>query len=45
MERMVVNNDQAVRYSDYKYYWTGGENEIGKTEGHMLLIWRFTNEK
>ena len=46
MDRMVVNNDQAVRYHDYKYYFTGPENQdIGKTEGNMLLIWRFFNDK
>jgi len=46
MERMVVQNDQEEKYHDYRYYWSDGENvEAGKSEGHLLPIWRFSNEK
>ena len=46
MERMVVQNDEKDRYHDYKYYWTTeNTQEHSKTEGHMLPLWRFTNNK
>jgi len=46
MERMVVQNDQKEKYNDYKYYWTEEElSDATKNEGHMLPIWRFSNEK
>nr|8BX8_D Chain D, Dynein intermediate chain 2 [Tetrahymena thermophila] len=46
MERMVVQNDQEDKYHDYRYYWSQGDNlEAGKNEGHLLPIWRFSNEK
>lgn len=47
MERMVMQNEQAEKYEDYKYWWSkDGENlEAGKTEGSLLPIWRFSNEK
>lgn len=46
MECMVMQNEQSDKYDDYKYWWTNGENaEIGTKEGHLLPIWRFSNEK
>lgn len=46
MERMVVQNEQEEMYHDYRYYWDEGDNlEAGKPEGHLLPIWRFSNEK
>ena len=46
MERMVVQNDQKEKYHDYKYYWNQGESlPFNKNEGHLLPIWRFSNEK
>ena len=47
MERTVVNNDEALQYNFYKYFFTGeGEvMETSKTEGHMIPLWRFSSEK
>ncbi|CAK90422.1 unnamed protein product (macronuclear) [Paramecium tetraurelia] len=46
MERTVVHNDQKEKYNDYKYYWNQGEVvETSKNEGHLLPIWKFSNEK
>ncbi|CAD8183512.1 unnamed protein product [Paramecium octaurelia] len=46
MERTVVHNDQKEKYNDYKYYWSQGEVvETSKNEGHLLPIWKFSNEK
>jgi dynein intermediate chain 1 len=46
MERMVVQNDQKEKYHDYKYYWNQGDAlPFNKNEGHLLPIWRFSNEK
>ncbi len=43
---MVVQNEQEEMYHDYRYYWDEGDNlEAGKEEGHLLPIWRFSNEK
>lgn len=46
MERMVVQNDEKDKYHDYKYYWTQGEKgDSLKNEGHILPIWRFSNNQ
>ena len=43
MERVVTQNEQLSKYDDYKYYWS--EEEAVKSEGNLLPIWKFCNEK
>lgn len=46
MERTIVNNNESVRYNDYKYYFTEHSDYVEvNNEGTIMPLWRFYSEK
>ena len=45
MERMIVQNAESEKFSDYKYYEDNTEDPNSESYGSVLPLWRFTTEK
>jgi len=45
MERMIVQNAEHEKFSDYKYYEDNTEDPTAESFGSVLPLWRFTTEK
>jgi len=45
MERMIVQNAEHEKFSDYKYYEDNTEDPAAESFGSVLPLWRFTTEK
>ena len=45
MERMIVQNAESEKFSDYKYYEDNTDDPKSESFGSVLPLWRFTTEK
>ena len=45
MERMIVQNAEHEKFSDFKYYKDDTEDPTADSFGSVLPLWRFTTEK
>lgn len=45
MERMLVQNAESEKFSDYKYYEDATDDPNSESFGSVLPLWRFTSEK
>jgi dynein intermediate chain 1 len=45
MERMIVQNADSEKFSDYKYYVDDTEDKENGNYGSVLPLWRFSTEK
>ena len=45
MERMLVQNAEHEKFSDYKYYKDETDDATSESFGSVLPLWRFTTEK
>jgi len=45
MERMIVQNADAAKFSDYRYYEDKTKNKEEHYYGSVLPIWRFSTDK
>jgi dynein intermediate chain 1 len=44
MERMIVQNAEHEKFSDYKYYEDNTEDPTAESFGSVIHLWRFTTE-
>jgi len=45
MERMIVQNAESEKFSDYKYYEDTTDDPKSESFGSVLPLWRFTTDK
>lgn len=45
MERMIVQNAESEKFSDYKYYEDNTDDPKSESFGSVLPLWRFTTDK
>jgi dynein intermediate chain 1 len=45
MERMIVQNQDSIKFWDYKYYQDDTEDKENGNYGAVLPLWRFSTDK